>query len=86
LADSVDFIMDTSKLDNILNTTKLLGALYYPIAVAAALLIGGFLCACGLAVYNGAGMAAASAELVPFAVLYFAATRKNILELLQTRE
>jgi hypothetical protein len=140
LAGSVDFIMDTSKLDNILNTTKLLGALY-PIAVAAALLIGGFLCAlvifqsskdaaimrvqgttrrkagamlaleqallsaaglalgaCGLAAYNGTGLAAASAELVPFAALYFAAivaaamvssaaaTRKNVLELLQTRE
>jgi ABC-type antimicrobial peptide transport system permease subunit len=140
LADSVDFIMDTSKLDNILNTTKLLGSLY-PIAVAAALLIGGFLCAlvifqsskdaaimrvqgttrrkagamlaleqallsaaglalgvCGLAAYNGTGMAAAAEELVPFAALYFAAivaaavassaaaTRKNVLELLQTRE
>jgi hypothetical protein len=140
LADSVDFIMDTGKLDNILNTTKLLGALY-PIAVAAALLIGGFLCAlvifqsskdaaimrvqgttrrkagamlaleqallsaaglalgvCGLAAYNSSELAAAAAELVPFAALYFAAivaaavassaaaTRKNVLELLQTRE
>jgi ABC-type antimicrobial peptide transport system permease subunit len=136
----VDFIMDTSKLDNLVSTSELLGALY-PIAVAAALLIGGFLCAlvifqsakeaaimrvqgttkrktrailaleqallsvvgllvgaCWLALYNGSGMAAASADMVLFAGLYFAliaaaaivssvaATRKNVLELLQTKE
>jgi ABC-type antimicrobial peptide transport system permease subunit len=140
LAGTVDFIMDTSKLENILNTLSLLDALY-PIVIAAALLIGGFLCAlvifqsskeaaimrvlgttkrktrailsleqillsavglivgaCGLFVYNGVGMAAASADMALFAALYFAvitaaafissaaATRKNALELLQTRE
>jgi hypothetical protein len=140
LAGAVDFIMDTSKLENLLNTLRLLGTLY-PIAVAAALLIGGFLCAlvifqsakeaaimrvlgttkrktrtilaleqvllstaglvlgaCGLLIYNGSGMASATGDLALFAGLYFAvivtsalissaaATRKNVLELLQTRE
>jgi ABC-type antimicrobial peptide transport system permease subunit len=140
LDGAVDFIMDTSKLENLINTLRLLGALY-PIAVAAALLIGGFLCAlvifqsskeaaimrvlgttkrktrailsleqvllsgvgllvgaCGLLIYNGSGIAAASGDMVLFAGLYFAliaaaaivssvaATRKNVLELLQTKE
>ena len=40
--DSV-MILDTGKIENIQNTRRLLGALY-PIALAAALLIGGFLC------------------------------------------
>jgi ABC-type lipoprotein release transport system permease subunit len=42
-AGNVRFTMDTGKLDNLVNTLNLLRALY-PIAVAAALLIGGFLC------------------------------------------
>ncbi|MDR1588566.1 MAG: ABC transporter permease [Oscillospiraceae bacterium] len=140
LAGAVDFIMDTSKLDNLVSTSNLLNALY-PIAVAAALLIGGFLCAlvilqsskdaaimrvlgttkrktrailaleqlflsvaglalgaCALLAYNGSGLAPASRSAALFAAMYFAmiavsgsvssaaATHKNVLELLQTKE
>jgi ABC-type antimicrobial peptide transport system permease subunit len=137
---AVDFIMDTGKLDNIVNTLSLLDTLY-PIAIAAALLIGGFLCSlvifqsskeaaimrmlgttkrrtrvilaleqmilsvagllpgvCALLAYNGAELAAAIGDIALFAGLYLAAvtafsavssaaaTRKNVLELLQTKE
>ncbi|MDR2357430.1 MAG: ABC transporter permease [Oscillospiraceae bacterium] len=139
LVGRVDFIMDTSKLDNLVKTLNLLNALY-PIAVAAALLIGGFLCslvifqsskdaaimriqgttkrktrlilaleqiflsvaglalgACALLAYNGSELTAVGG-LALFTCLYFAAvvaasavssaaaTRKNVLELLQTKE
>jgi hypothetical protein len=136
----VDFIMDTGKLWNLVNTSNILNALY-PVAVSAALLIGGFLCAlvisqsskeaaimrvqgttkrktramlaleqillsvigllvgaCGLLIYNGSGITVAAGGVALFAGLYFAlvtaaavvssvvATRKNVLELLQTKE
>ncbi|MDR1588567.1 MAG: hypothetical protein LBS51_00015 [Oscillospiraceae bacterium] len=136
----VRFIMDTGKLDNLVSTSNLLAALY-PIAAAAALLIGGFLCAlvifqsskdaaimrvqgttkrktrailaieqiflgiaglalgaCALLAYNGSGLTPASGSAALFAAMYFAmiavsgavssaaATHKNVLELLQTKE
>lgn len=136
----VALIMDTSKLENLLNSLRLLEALY-PVALAAALLIGGFLCclvifqssketaimriqgttkrktrainaleqiflsvaglvigACGLLLYKGSALAVVSGQLHLFAVLYFAviliaavicttaATHRNVLELLQTKE
>ena len=43
ISGGVIFIMDTSKLENLRNTMGLMEALY-PLAIAAALLIGGFLC------------------------------------------
>ncbi|MDR1589961.1 MAG: hypothetical protein LBS51_07190 [Oscillospiraceae bacterium] len=138
--NEVDFIMDTSKLESPIKTLELLTALY-PIAAAAALLIGGFLCAlvifqsskdaaimrvqgttkrktrailaieqiflgvaglalgaCALLAYNGSGLTAIAGDLTLFVGLYFAvvaiaatfssaaATHKNVLELLQTKE
>ncbi len=134
------FVMDTSKLEHLRNTLKLLETMY-PIAMTAALLIGGFLCclvivqsskeaaimrilgttkrktrtilaleqmllsicglvigACGLLAYKGAALSRISAQLYVFAALYFAvilvsaiicaglSTRRNVLELLQTKE
>ncbi len=137
---SVVFIMDTSKLEHLRNTLKLLETMY-PIAMTAALLIGGFLCclvivqsskeaaimriqgttkrktrtilalehlflsifglaigACGLLLYKGLSLSVISWQLSLFAALYFAvilvsamvcsaaATRRNVLELLQTKD
>ncbi len=137
--DSV-FIMDTSKLEHLSNSLRLLETLY-PIAVAAALIIGGFLCclvilqsskeaailrilgttkrktrailsleqiflsvlgliigAGALLIYKGTGLSGVLTQLLLFVGLYFAvvvaaaivcaslATRRNVLELLQTKE
>ncbi|MCL1805141.1 MAG: hypothetical protein FWG28_03950 [Clostridiales bacterium] len=133
-------IIDTSKIENIRNSIRLMNALY-PIVLGAALLIGAFLCslailqsskeaallralgvakaktrtilsleqvvlsATGLAFgfcvilgYKGAGSAAIARPISLFAALYFAviiasaaicsilATRRSVLELLQTKE
>ncbi|NLA87991.1 MAG: ABC transporter permease, partial [Clostridiales bacterium] len=134
------FIMDTSKLEYLLNSLRLLETLY-PIAMTAALIIGGFLCclvivqsskeaaiiriqgttkgktrailaleqvllsiaglivgSAALLVYKGSALSVVSPQLALFAALYFAvilisavicsslATRRNVLELLQTKE
>ncbi|NMA25645.1 MAG: ABC transporter permease [Clostridiales bacterium] len=136
----VTFVMDTSKLEHLRNTQRLLETLY-PIAVTAALLIGDFLCclvivqsskeaaimriqgttkgktrsvlaleqvllsiaglivgSAALLAYKGSGLSVVSPQLGLFAALYFAvilisavtcsslATRRNVLELLQTKE
>lgn len=136
----IRFVMDTSKLENLKNSQRILEMLF-PIVLAAALLIGGFLCcllllhsvkdaaimrvlgttkrktrvilafeqvllclvglvvgACGLFLYKGVGLSAISQSLYLFAALYFTvvlvaaatcsiiATRRNVLELLQTKE
>ncbi len=136
----VSFVMDTSKLEGPAKTLRLLETLY-PIAVAAALIIGGFLCclvilqsskeaailrilgttkrktrailsieqillsviglivgAVAVAIYKGAALVGAINQLLLFAGLYFVvivvaaivsaslATRRNVLELLQTKE
>ncbi|NLA86105.1 MAG: ABC transporter permease, partial [Clostridiales bacterium] len=138
--DGVTLVMDTSKLENLRNSLRLLETLY-PIAVTAALLIGGFLCCLvivqsskeaaimrvqgttkgktrailaleqvllsivglavgtgGLLVYKGAALSAISGQVYLFTALYFTvilvsaamcsslATRRNVLELLQTKE
>lgn len=140
MAGSSTFVMDTSKLENLRNTLRLL-EMMYPIAMVAALLIGGFLCCLvivqaskeaaimrvqgttkrrtrtivlleqvllsilglligtvGLLAYKGEALAVISGQLALFAALYFAvillsavicsslATRRNVLELLQTKE
>ncbi len=140
LSGRLSLIMDTSELEHLLNAQRLLETLY-PIAVAAALIIGGFLCclvilqsskeaailrilgttkrktrailsleqiflsviglivgAGALLIYKGAGLSGILTQLLLFAGLYFAvivtaaivcaslATRRNVLELLQTKE
>lgn len=138
--DGIIFVMNTSKLENILNTYRILVALY-PFTIAAALLIGGFLCCLmilqstkeaaimrmlgttkrktrailileqlflcitGLAIgtislliNKGLQMTAVIAQMYLFGAIYFtvilisaticsvAATRPNVLELLQTKD
>lgn len=140
LAKQVTFVMDTSKIDNLLKTLELMNKLY-PMVVAAAVLIGGLLCGLiilqyskeaaimrvlgttrlrtsmilvieqlilcivgialgvgGLILYNGAVLKEIASKLYLFAGLYFAvslvstlicsaiATRRNVLNLLQTKE
>lgn len=139
-SNRLTFIMDTSKIENLLNTLKLLEKLF-PVVVAAAVLIGCLLCgliiiqsskevailrvlgttrrrtrailvieqiflciiglaagASGLLLYKGTALAGIATVLYLFAALYFAgslasaltcsaiATRRNVLELLQTKE
>ena len=137
---SGSFIMDTAKLDSVISTAALLDSLY-PVAIAAALIIGGFLCALvivqtskdaaimriqgttktktrvilvieqimlsvagliigagAMAVIKGAQFTDVAAQTGMFAGMYLIviiaasvvsavlATRKNVLELLQTKE
>jgi ABC-type antimicrobial peptide transport system permease subunit len=139
-SNRLSFIMDTSKIENILNTLKFLSKLF-PLVVAAAVLIGGLLCgliiiqttkeaaimrvlgmprrrtiavlafeqmflcltgmilgAVGLLLYNGEYLKEIAIEMYLFAALYFVgclagtficsviATRRKLLELLQTKE
>ncbi|NLE04261.1 MAG: hypothetical protein GX638_05585 [Crenarchaeota archaeon] len=139
-SNRLSFVMDTSKIENLLNTLKLLNKLF-PLVVAAAVLIGGLLCGLiiiqttkeaaimrvlgmprwrtiailsfeqvflcltgmilgvvGLLLYNREYLKEIAIEMYLLAALYFAgclggtficsliATRRKLLELLQTKE